>query len=140
MTIAAPRASNSAHGPNLPAWAVQLAAEVSALRAEVAALKAAEAERELRARGAALRRGDAALGTRLLHALAIVLDPDTPFQSDFVSESRDANLRYIVGGRSTRKIGRLLSRIEGISLDGLVLVADGMVNNRRQWIVRRIVL
>jgi hypothetical protein len=116
-----------------------LARRLAALEAEVAMLKAAEAARVQRQCVAGLRRADAALGARLLQALALALDPDTPFQSDFLSESRDVNLRFIVAGRSTKTIGRLLSRIEGVPLGGFVLVADGMVNGRRQWIVRRIV-
>lgn len=130
MTLTSPRPL--AHDVDTPAWAL-------ALEARIATLEARESARDGRQRLAGLRRGDAALGARLLAALAIVLDPDSSFQSDFVGDSRDSNLRYIVDGRSTKKLGRLLARIEGVPLGEFVLVADGRVNNRRQWIVRRVV-
>lgn len=113
-------------------------ARLEALEARIAALEAQEAARTQRQRIAGLRRGDQALAAQLLPALAFRLG-SCEFLSDYLSETRDPNLRYIVAGRSTKTIGRLLSRIEGVAFGDDVLEAAGKVNNRRQWRVRRIV-
>jgi len=79
---------------------------------------------------------DAALATKLLPVLAIAVGDD-PFLADFISETQDATICFVIGRRSTKSIGRLLSRIEGLPFGGYVVVKDGRLHNRRQWRVRR---
>jgi hypothetical protein len=82
--------------------------------------------------------GDRALAHALLPALALELG-DECFLADFIAETQSANLRAIVGARGTKSVGRFLSRIAGLTFDGLTIVGDGKLHNRRQWRVRRVV-
>jgi hypothetical protein len=82
--------------------------------------------------------GDATLATTLLPALAVALGEES-FLSDFLSDTRDPNLRFIIGRRSTKSVGGFLRRIEGLAFNGWMIVGDGKLHNRRQWRVRRVV-
>jgi hypothetical protein len=115
-----------------------LALQLSAVEQRVAALEATEAARQQRQRLKGLRRGDAALVARLLAAIAQAW-ATTPFLSEHLHESLDVNLRYLLAGRSTRKIGRLLGRAEGMPFGAFVVEAAGKVGNRRQWVVKKVV-
>src|SRR6516225_4154358 len=77
------------------------------LRERLAAVEARDA-----ARATGLLPGDAALAIALLPALDVVLGA-APFLADFISETRDPAVHYIVGCRSTRSVGRFLARIAG---------------------------
>jgi hypothetical protein len=93
----------------------------------------------LAAAHAHLHRDDAPLAMRLLPALHIEIGAEW-FESDFLSETQDANLRFIVGTRSSKSVGKFLRRIAGLEFNGHVLDADtGKRRNRRQWRVRQIV-
>jgi hypothetical protein len=81
---------------------------------------------------------DAALANALLPVLAIAIG-DEVFESDFVSESRDASLRFIIGTRSTMSVGKFLGRIKDRTFAGFVVVVEhGRLHNRTQWRLRRV--
>jgi hypothetical protein len=112
----------------------RLEREVHELRDRLAAVEARDA-----ARAAGLLAGDAALAIALLPALDVVLGGADPFLADFVSDTRDPNVRFILGRRrSTKSIGKWLARIEGHAFAGFVVVDAGKVRNCRQWRLQRV--
>jgi hypothetical protein len=107
------------------------------VRRELAELRARVEVLEQRVRSEPIPADDT-LALQLVPALALILD-DTPFMADFVSDTQDPNIRFIVGKRSARSIGKFLSRIKGRTFGDYVIIADGKSYNRHQWRLRRAV-
>jgi hypothetical protein len=79
-----------------------------------------------------LSRTDRATLTRLLPAVAGVLGPETFSARDLAEDDRPA-VRIVVQGRSVKRLGKLLSRADGIAIDGLMLQRQGLEYQVTTW-------
>jgi hypothetical protein len=126
VTIARARADRD--GAAMPAWAVALAARV-------AALETAEAVRAQRQRITGLRRGDAALLGKLVIALRSLLGSDEEFIARDLAETTHPIVRELLGNRSKKSIGRLLSRACDVPIGDYMIIARGVELRVRKYCV-----
>lgn len=100
------------------------------LRAEFATYR-----RETDARIAALERAQSSDASRLMATLLAAIDAAwgrDAFLAEHLCEA-DANLRFLLNGRSPRAVGKLLARHAGRTFDGRRLVDAGRADGRRLW-------
>jgi hypothetical protein len=83
-----------------------------------------------------LRREDLAALSRILPALAGALGSEMFLASEAVS-SENAALALVLAGMNARRLGRLLRRGEGISIEGYVVHAQGAESGAMLWEVHR---
>jgi len=106
--------------PRRDALVEQLEQRIAQLEQRLVALEAARASR----RAARRRRGDAAVLARLVPALRALIG-SAEFAACDLAETRDVTVRAALGTSSPKTIGRLLTRADGVEIDGCVIVACG---------------
>lgn len=104
----------------------EILAEVRGLRADFALQRQAPRSARL------LSRDDRALLARLLPAIAGVLGSEQ-FTSRDLAATSAPGLRFVLRGLSVKSIGRLLSRSEGVPIDGWLVERCGVEINVALW-------
>jgi hypothetical protein len=79
-----------------------------------------------------LSRADRVVLARMLPAVSGVYGPETFSARDLAEDDRPA-VRLVVQGRSVKQIGKLLSRADGIAIDGLMLQRQGLEYQVTTW-------
>jgi hypothetical protein len=110
-------------GGTVEAWQVEVLGELRQIRQLL--------ERQQRP-VSALSRADRALLGRLLPAIAGALGSESFTSRDLAADS-SPGLRLVLRGLSVKQIGRLLSRAEGIPLEGWVIERCGVEINVTLW-------
>jgi hypothetical protein len=79
-----------------------------------------------------LSRADRALLATMLPALVGVYGAETFTARDLTEDDRPA-VRLVVGGRSVKKLAKLLARADGMAIDGLMLQWQGLEFQVTTW-------
>lgn len=111
---------------------VRESVEVELLRELVAGQRRIIALLERRQRPVSLSREDRKGLARLLPAVAGVYGAE-PFSARDLAEDDRPAVSIVVGGRSAKLLGKLLSRADGIGVDGLMLQRQGIEYQVTQW-------